>query len=166
MPRHLLFATVLTLATITTVSAGPISTYAENQERSALGAQENCQSQPEAPSMLGSIIGNSQKKALDNYYACLERNKRRDYLGEKSKMQSIVDQAKDSCHNEIRKQSSAPATLSFDNQKNFEFITGLNGSGIDTTDGGYSIKVSGSDIRGSFHVMCYMNKSFRITNVK
>lgn len=166
MQRHLLLALGATLVAVSTVSAGPFTAYQDGQERSALGAQENCAPQPESPSVLGSIFNSSQKKAVDNYYACLERNKRRDYLKGKSEMQAIVDRTRDSCQNAIRRLSSAPWTLSFEYGKDFEFIYGLNGSGVDTTDSGYSIKVSGSDVRGPFHVMCYMDKSFGITNLK
>lgn len=147
-------------------SAGAIASFEEAREMGALGAKENCGPQPEAPGLLGSIFNGSQKKAVDNYYLCLERNKRRDYLKGKAELQVIVDRTRESCQNRIRRLSSNPSTLSFDYGKDFDYLSGLNGSGVDTTDGGYSVKVSGSDVSGKFYVTCYMDKSFNITNVR
>lgn len=147
-------------------SAGAFTAFDEERERDALGAKENCGIQPEAPGLLGSIFNGSQKKSVDNYYLCLERNKRRDYLKGKGELQDVVDNTRKSCQNAIRRLSSDPSTLSFVRGKDFDYLSGLNGSGIFTTDGGYSVKLSGSDVRGQFYVTCYMDKSFNITNVR
>ncbi len=157
---------VVVILSVKFASAGAFTAFEEAREREALGVKENCGPQPEAPGLLGSIFNGSQKKAVDNYYLCLERNKRRDYLKGKGESQAIVDRTRESCQNSIRRLSSNPSTLSFNYGKEFDYLSGLNGSGVDTTDGGYSVKVSGSDIRGQFYVTCYMDKSFNITNVR
>ena len=166
LPRLLLFISA-TFITVSAVTAGPFSVYQDEQERASLGARENCGAQPAKPSVLGSIVNAAaHKRAEESYSACLERNQRRDYLKGKSEGQAIVDRARDSCQNSVRRLSAAPSTLSFENGKDFEFIYGFNGSGIDRTEGGYSVKLSGSDVQGPFHVTCYLDKSFRVTNVK
>jgi hypothetical protein len=131
-----------------------------------LGPHENCGAQPPRPGAISSFFSSSEKQAETNYYACLERNKRRDYFVEKGKMQTIVYKVRESCQNAIRKISQNPSTLSFDSGQDFSFSNGLNGSGINTTDGGFSVNLQGSDIRGSFNVTCYMDKFYNITNVR
>lgn len=161
-----IFGVAVIILSVESASAGAFTTYEQTQERDALGAKENCGPQPEEPSLLGSVFNSTKKTAVDNYALCLERNKRRDYLNGKIELQNIVNHTRGSCQNAIRKLSSNPSTLSFNDGGDFDYLSGLNGSGVNTTDGGYSVKISGSDIRGSFNVTCYMNKSFSITNVR
>jgi hypothetical protein len=140
--------------------------FFEDEERRTLGAQENCGPQPPQAGLFGSIFNSAENRALDNYNVCRQRNDRRAYLENKAEMQAIVDSTRESCKNAIRKMSSNPSTLSFDYGNAFDYLHGLNGSGVTTTDGGYSVKVSGSDVGGPFYVQCYMTKSFTITNVR
>lgn len=148
------------------VSAGPFSAYLNQEELRKLGPMENCGPQPPEPDLIGSMYNSPRKEALNNFYACRSRNEQRQTLKSNADMEDIVDRTTTSCQNAVRRMSSNPPTLSFDSVKPFSWMQGLNGSGVDTTDGGYSIRISGSDIRGKFSVTCYMNKSYNVTDVK
>ena len=160
------WAVVVLFSFMGEVLAGAFSDYLAQEELQKLGPVENCGHQPPEPGLLGSMYNSPQKNAINNFYACRSRNERRQTLKSTSDMQDIVSRATASCQNSVRRMSSNPPTLSFDSVKSFSWMGGLNGSGVDTTDGGYSIGVSGSDIRGRFSVTCYMNKSYNVTNVK
>lgn len=147
-------------------SAGVFTHLQEADERKTLGPPENCGVQPTEPGFIGSLYNSSEKTALTNFYACRSRNERRLTLRSNGEMQNIVDRTTTSCQNAVRKLSSNPSTLSFDLAKFFSWKDGLNGSGVDITDGGYSVRISGSDISGRFSLTCYMEKTYNVTNVR
>jgi hypothetical protein len=148
------------------VSAGAFEELEQRQEIERLGQKENCGSQPPAPGLIGSLYNSPEKRAVDEYYSCGERNSRRDYLKSTQEMQAIVTQASTSCQNAIRKLSANPSTLSFDSINSFDWIHGLNGSNVNFTDGGYSSRISGSSIGGRFVRTCYMDNGYKVGNVR
>lgn len=117
------------------------------------------------PTGLSALFGDAKEK----FEACnRRRNEAQRNSVEKTQKegQTQLDNSREACMNAVRKLSSQPSTLSFDYAPRYEIANGLNASGLDFTDGGYSVKLSGSDVNGRFRVMCYMDKSFRVTHVK
>jgi hypothetical protein len=81
-------------------------------------------------------------------------------------MEGIVYSTREACRLAVRRLSSQPSTLAFDYGKKYDIMYGLNGSGVDITDGGYSVDLSGSSVEGKFRVKCYMDERFKVTNVR
>ena len=123
--------------------------------------QEDCGTYPTG---LKALFGD----AKDKFEAC---NARRNEAQRQSAeayfngQKDIVNRTQESCSNAVRRMSTQPSTLAFDLVR-YERCCGLNSANVDITDGGYSVKLTGSDISGRFRVMCYMDKRFTITNVK
>jgi hypothetical protein len=140
--------------------------FQDAEDRKALGPPENCGVQPPEPGLIESMYNSPAKAALADYYSCFKRNEKREFLRGKGELQTIVDRTTSNCQSAIRRLSPNASTLAFDYGKDFDYLAGLKGSGVDITDGGYSIKVSGSDVSGRFRVTCYTDKSFNITNVR
>ena len=115
-------------------------------------------------------IFNKEKVAEEaKMKACLQRARDREERNMQrhlAEMNNIVNGTRDSCMRAIKKLSSAPSTLAFDYAKPFSFMQGLNGAGVNITEGGYSVKVSGSSVNGLFSVTCYTDNNFAVTNVK
>lgn len=117
-----------------------------------------------APTGLKALFGDANEK----FESCLRRQNEEQRISVEKmqkKGQDEIDSSREACKNAVRKLSSQPSTLSFDYGKRYEIINGLNASGLNLTDGGYSIKLSGSDVNGQFRVTCFMDKNFRVTNI-
>ena len=119
----------------------------------------------EYPTGLKSLFGDAKEK----FEAC-NRRRNEEQRNNVEKMQKEgqdkLDKSREACINAVRKLSSQPSTLSFEYAPRYEISNGLNASGFYSTDGGYSIKLSGSDVNGRFGVVCYMDKNYRVTNVR
>lgn len=134
-----------------------------------LESEENCGEPMSPPNWVDSTFNKDRAAAAYRFQACFQRNealKRRNFDRLQKQMEGIVYSTREACKQAVRRLSSQPSTLSFDNGKNFEFIYGLNGSGVDSTDGGYSVDLSGSSAGGRFRAKCYMDERFNVTNVR
>ena len=130
---------------------------------------EDCGSPPDYPAWYDRAVNKSKVVAHEKYQQCLGRNRdreRRNIERQTAELQAIVFRSPESCRQAIRRIAPQPSTLSFDYAKPFSYLSGLNGSGVDRTDGGYSVEVSGSDFQGQFSVKCYMDKRFNVTGVR
>ena len=130
---------------------------------------EDCGSPPDYPAWYDRAVNKSKVVAHEKYQQCLGRNRdreRRNIERQTAELEAIVFRSHESCRQAIRRVAPQPATLSFDYAKPFSYLSGLNGSGVDRTDGGYSVEVSGSDFQGQFSVKCYMDKRFNVTGVR
>lgn len=130
---------------------------------------EDCGPSHDAPALYDRFINKPKVAAYEKSEQCLERNRGREERNiqrQTAELEGIVSRSHESCRQAIRRLAPQPATLSFDYAKPFSYMSGLNGSGVDTTDGGYSVEVSGSDIQGRFSVKCYMNKQFNVNSVR
>lgn len=117
------------------------------------------------PTGLNRLFGDATKK----FEACVDRrNEDQRNIVEKMKkdMQGMLENSESACKTAIRKLSSRPSTLSFNFVPKYEILNGLNASGFDYTDGGYSLKLSGSDVNGRFRVVCYLDKNYRVTDIR
>lgn len=136
-------------------TSGLFAEIMEKEELVRLGPLQNCGSPPPEPNAFDKLINNAKMKASENYDMCQRANARRKQLmaGQEYAQQEVA--IENSCQNAVRKMSSNPSTLAFDYKRNWKI-----------TDGGYSVIVTGSDIRGQFSVTCYMDKYYNITNVR
>ena len=98
------------------------------------------------PGWFDSIFSKEKVAAAAKYQACEQRERdreKRNLERHTAEMEGIVNSTRESCKRAIRKLSSSPSTLSFDSSAPFSFMHGLNGAGVNITDGGYSVKVAG-----------------------
>jgi len=125
-------------------TAGIFSEFLDSEELARLGPLQNCGSPPPEVNAFDKLTNNAKMKASNNYDMCQRANARRKQLmqGQEYAQQEVA--IANSCQNAIRKISSNPSTLSFDYNRNWRMI-----------DGGYSVIVTGSDIRGQFSFTCY-----------
>jgi len=129
---------------------------------------EDCGEPVGLPGWYDHLINKGKVKASAKYQQCFERNRERETRNierQTAELKNIVFRAHESCHQAIVKIAPNAGTLSFDYAKPFSYMTGLNGSGVYTTEGGYSVQVSGSDYRGRFSLKCYMGKEFNVTGI-
>lgn len=133
------------------------------------GLEENCGAVPNTPQWYHRLLSNKNVEAYESHERCLDRNReiqKRNVERQMEDLKNIVFQSHESCRQAIRKIAPRPETLSFDYAKPFSYSSGLNGSAVDMTDGGYSVLVAGTDIQGRFKVKCYMDKHFRVTTTR
>ena len=131
--------------------------------------EENCGEPVERPLWYERIASSHELDAHAKYQQCLETNRerhKRNIERQTAELEGIVSRTHESCRQAIRRVAPQPATLSFDYAKPFSYASGLNGSGVDTTDGGYSAQVTGSDIQGRFTVKCFTDKRFIVTALR
>lgn len=127
-----------------------------------LAQEQDC---GQRPTGLKSLFGN----ATERYEDCLRRREeaqRKSIERLEQEGQEKLDRSEASCKNAVRGMSRQPSTLSFDRVPRYQLWRGLKLSGLNITEGGYSIELIGSDANGSFVVTCYMDKNYRVTNVR
>lgn len=159
--KQFLFALVLSASS---GLATAVPTFPPGWEQS-----ENCGPAVERPGKLESLFSKDKVAAFEKSEACTQRNRDRDErnIARNTKMlEGIVYNTRESCKQAVRKLAAAPSTLSFDYGKPFSYTGGLNASGVDTTDGGYSVNISGTAVGGAFAVKCYMDERFNITSIR
>lgn len=146
-------------AIINIIALAIVSIVAGNE---AKAQNSNC---GDYPTGFKALFGDAKERFL----ACKQRERDE----ERAKIEAIrietqtkIDRGRESCMNAIRRLSSRPETLSFDYVQQYTFLSGTKASGFEQTDGGYSARVTGSDISGHFNVVCYMDKNYRITGIK
>ncbi|OYZ83443.1 MAG: hypothetical protein B7Y03_09150 [Polaromonas sp. 24-62-144] len=130
---------------------------------------EDCASTQDVPVWYDRFINKRKVVAYEKVQQCLQQNREREKRNierQTAELEGIVSRSHESCRQAVRRLVPQPATLSFDYTKPFSYLAGLNGSGVNTTDGGYSVEVSGSDIQGRFSIKCYMSKQFNVTTLR
>ena len=131
--------------------------------------EENCGAPVESPAWYERVVNKQKVNAYAKFEQCLDRNRerqKRNIERQTAELEGIVSRTHENCKQAIRRAAPQPATLSFEYAKPFSYTSGLNGSGVETTDGGYSVQVTGSDIQGRFVVKCYLDKQFNVTALR
>ena len=148
------------------VAPSPLDIAAQGEK---MEDEENCGPHIEELVTVESRLNPSRPVATKNYQECSLRNfdrRNRNGKRETALMEKLVFRTRDVCTQVIRRTSQAPSTLSIDYGKPYSWMSGLNGSGVDITEGGYSVNVTGSSAIGRFSVTCYMDKNYVVTHVR
>lgn len=130
--------------------------------------KERCGDFPPEPSLYDKAMRTEKFAARVNYEKCLRRleaqwDQRAKQLD--TDMHSVVFQVHDACRGAVKRMSQAPDTLAFKDYR-YEVSLGYNSANVETTQGGYSVVVGGSDSNGPFLVKCFMDKAYRVTAVR
>lgn len=151
------------------LTAGPLADYlpqileAQQKEEEA-----RCGSSPPPPSWYDRSLSTEKHSAFQRYQQCLAKlHQERRVAGERvirENRQTVLN-VHMACRDAVKKLVRSPDTVSFASYK-YDPLFGFNSAGVDITDGGYSVEVSGSHVGGDFRVKCYMDKRFVVSAVR
>ena len=127
-----------------------------------------CGERPEEPGMYDKAVRTKKLEASERYADCYRRLEAERAESTKKYMRDQVDlvfQVHEACRGAMKRRSRAPQTLSFELYR-YEPGLGYNSANVDTTAGGYSVAISGSDSDGPFRVRCFMDKAYTVGAVR